>query len=166
MVIKNTRIPHEAVIIASCFYIIINVAVYVTLLIAAVAYFRIPLHATAALSVLSLPALLVSGLAVGIMIAPFSLLYLDLRYGISILSAILLWMTPILYVTPKEGLLSSFNRLNPLTCLIEIPRYWLMGGIKPDYALTIISISFFIALFFAALRFYRKSVPVLADAIL
>ena len=115
---------------------------------------------------LSLPLIAVSGMAIGALLAPLVLVYLDLRYGLPLMSSLLVWTAPIFYVTPESGLLHAINKWNPLTYLVNTPRAWLTGGSDIDPTLFIATIAGFVALCAVSLRIYERTMRIGVDEVL
>ena len=158
-ILKQIKIPCGAVVIASCFHVILNLCIYIFLLVVAIILFGTSLQSTALLAFGSFPFLILAGLSLGILFAPFALFYLDIRYGLGVLSGLLMWLTPIFYTMQTEGAIGFFNKWNPLTHLVNVPRYWLIGGAAHDSSYFFASLAFFLVLFCVALRFYRRALP-------
>lgn len=162
-VLQAVKIPYGAVIAAACYYVLVNVCIYVCLLAAAIIVFNASLRSTAWLAAVSVPLFVLAGLSLGIMFAPIALFYLDIRYSLGVLSGVLMWVTPVFYEMQTEGLVGAINRWNPLTHLISVPRYWLIGGAECSRADFLLSVTCFGILLALALRFYYKSVPIAVE---
>lgn len=159
-VLQAVKIPYIAVIVAACYYVLVNLIVYIFLLVAAIVTFKASLQSTAYLTLFCIPLFVVAGLSIGIMFAPIALFYLDIRYSLGVLSGILMWVTPVFYEMQTGGFVGTINRWNPLTYLISVPRYWLVGGQPLAVTRFLISIALFSILLMASIRFYYKSLPV------
>lgn len=155
----DTAFRQEALIVAAGWYTAFNISIYLTLLAVVFVIFRVVPPLTLALGLLALPVLMVAGLSIGGALVPLTYVYLDFRYGLPFLSTFLLWTAPIFYVMPDSGILRTINVWNPLTYLIDIPRYWFVGGLFGNDLLFIPYALAFAALFMAGLRFYRRSMP-------
>ena len=165
-ILKKIAFPYLSIILASSFYVLFNLSVYIILLVITLFIFNISIHFSIVLSFLCLPLLIIAGLSIGIFISPITLLYLDIRYSLSIISGILLWTTPVVYALPKEGFLRSVNLWNPLTYLINTPRFWIIGGIDTGAWFFAISIIFFSLLFLGGLKYYFRAMPIVIEKIL
>lgn len=165
-IVKRISFPYEIIIFASGFYILFYLFIYIIELIVVFFLFKVAIHTSLLLGLLSLLLLIIAGLALGIFIAPITFIYLDFRYSLPLLSSILLWITPVFYFVPKEGLLYIINKFNPMTYLINTPRSWFIGGLDSDVRPFIVCLSFFVGLFFLGLKFYYRTMPIAADEIL
>lgn len=163
-IVKDIAFPHAAIIWGSCCYILFNLAIYIVELALLFVLFKVPLHPSMVLALLGIPAILISGLSIGIIIAPITFIYLDFRYGLPIVTGLLLWITPILYISPEKGLLHTINKFNPLTYLINVPRAWLIG-IASDTQLFILCFSIFAGMFLLGMKFYHRAMSIAIDRI-
>jgi lipopolysaccharide transport system permease protein len=123
-VITRSAAPHEAVIGAGILQALLGIAIRLAVLVAVLLLFRVPLAAGAALFPLGLLALLVLGLAVGLLAAPLGLLYDDVGRALFLGTALLFFLTPVAYPLPNDGVF----RLNPVAILLNAARGWLTGG--------------------------------------
>jgi homopolymeric O-antigen transport system permease protein len=164
-ILQKVAIPYSAVIVAAGFYVLFNLCIYILLLVAALIVFNVPVQPTAILTILSIPVFIMAGLSVGIPLAPVALFYLDFRYSLGFVSGVFTWMTPIFYVMQTGGAIGMVNRWNPLTYLISMPRYWLIGGTACSYSGFLISLLFFSCLFLMSLWFYYRSLPIAVERV-
>jgi lipopolysaccharide transport system permease protein len=122
--ITHSRVPHEALILAGALEALVNCAARLLVLVPVrLLYGILPGIAWLALP-LALGSLLILGLAIGILIAPWGLLYDDVSRALTLAIGLWFLLTPIFYPAPREGLLSY----NPAAVLIETARSWLGGG--------------------------------------
>lgn len=123
--ITRSRVPHEALILAGTFEVLLNCAVRLLVLAAVLAVFRVAIGPAILLVPLGIAALLLFGLALGLIAAPLGLLYDDVSRAITLVTGFLFFLTPVIYRTPSAGIL----RFNPLTPLLDTTRAWLTSGV-------------------------------------
>ncbi len=164
--LSRVRFPYKAILAAACFYVGFNAVFYTMMLAGALVLFGASPGVGVFYGLLSLPLIAVSGLAIGALIAPLNLVYLDLRYGLPLLSSLLIWTAPIFYVTPESGPLHTINKWNPLTYLVDVPRAWFTGGLAADFALFVATIAGFLVLSALSLHFYERTVRIGVDEVL
>jgi lipopolysaccharide transport system permease protein len=162
-VLQAVKIPYIAIIVAACFYVLVNLVVYISLLVTAIIVFKASLQSTAYLTLFCVPLFVIAGLSIGIMFAPIALFYLDIRYSLGVLSGILMWVTPIFYEMQTDGLVGIINKWNPLTYLVSMPRYWLVGGEAVAGKGFLLSMALFSILLITSLRFYYRSLPIAVE---
>jgi lipopolysaccharide transport system permease protein len=158
-VLAEKPFPSESILVAGTSQAVFNGAIYVAVMVAAWVVLRRMPPASFLIGVLSLPLVVVAGLAVGIFVVPLTFVYLDFRYALPFLAPLLMWSAPILYDTPESGPLRWVNEANPLTYLVNVPRDWLTVGWQLEELAfpAIVAISF--ALLALGLRFYRHAMP-------
>jgi lipopolysaccharide transport system permease protein len=85
--------------------------------------------------------ILICGTAIGILLIPLGSLYNDVQKLVTFALGFLMYLTPVVYPAPTEGLASTLVKFNPATHLLGATRDWISVG-SSQYA----SIFFIIAL--------------------
>ncbi len=163
--LKTVHFPHEAVVVAGCFYSLFNAAVYMGLVGVVLAIYQVPPSATSLLAVGSVPLVMLAGLAIGIYMVPVVLVYLDIRYSLPLLFPVIIWSVPVLYKAPDSGLLHTINKWNPLTYLIVTPVNWLVGVPAEDVEPFVLCLIGSAVLLLAGFRFLYRKMPLAIDQI-
>lgn len=127
--ITRSRLPHEALLLAGVYDVLLNTAVRLALLACALVVFRVHVAPTAWLLPFGLAALLALGLAFGIAAAPVGLLYDDVGRSLALITTFAFFLTPVVYRSPAGTLV----RFNPVTPLLETARGWLTGAPAADH---------------------------------
>lgn len=122
--VTRSRVPHEALMLAGLFELMLNAAIRLAVLAAALALFALPFAPAMLLVPAAMAALAVLGLAAGMLLAPLGLLYDDVGRGTTLLVTFGFFLTPIVYPIPAGSPL----RLNPVAPMIDTARSWLIGG--------------------------------------
>ncbi|MFP5247825.1 MAG: ABC transporter permease [Thermoanaerobaculia bacterium] len=122
--LTRSRVPQEALILAGLYEVLLNCAIRVAVLGVVLFAFGMPVATTALLLPFGILALALLGLALGLWLAPLGMLYDDVGRAITLGTTFWMFLTPVLYPTPRYGIL----RLNPVTPLLETSRAWLLGG--------------------------------------
>ena len=122
--ITRSRVPHEALILAGAMEALLNCAARLIVLVPILYLFGIAPGPGLLAVPLGLAALLVLGLALGLFLAPWGLLFEDVGRAMVLATGLWFFLTPIVYAGGGSGLL----RLNPVTPLLEATRAWLTGG--------------------------------------
>ena len=155
----------ESVVAAGAGLVLFNTMFYAAIFIAAYAMTRTVPPPTLPLGLLAFPVILLGGLTFGAVFVPLTFVYLDFRYGLPLLSPVLLWTAPIIYAAPEEGVLAVVNRWNPLTYLINIPRQWLVLGATDNDSLFLVCAAMLAALSVLSLRFFRRAMPMAVQSL-
>jgi lipopolysaccharide transport system permease protein len=125
--ITRSRVPNEALVLAGVLEVMLNSIVRLLVLAFALLAFRIPVAPTALLVPFGVAALLLLGLAIGLLVAPLGMLYDDVGHAIALGTGFWFFLTPVLYRAPEDGLL----RFNPVTPLLDTTRAWLTTSAGP-----------------------------------
>ncbi|WP_165356235.1 ABC transporter permease [Sphingosinicella sp. BN140058] len=120
----RSRVPHEAIIIGGVFEVLLNGAIRLAVLAAAAAWFGVDFAPTILLVPLGAAALILLGLAFGMIILPWGLLYQDVGRAIALGTTLWFFLTPVFYRAPAGGL----TRINPVTPLLDSTRSWIGPG--------------------------------------
>lgn len=152
-VITRIRFPHEAVWVAALLEALVNAAIRLVLLGLLAGTMIASIGPAAWLVPFGVAGLLVLGLALGIALAPFALLWEDVSRGVLLAANFAIFLVPVFYPIRATGA----QRLNPLLPLIDAPRAWL-AGVDPAAAPTG-AIAFAAAALVLAIPFYRLALP-------
>ena len=155
----------ESVVAAGAGLVLFNASFYAAIFVVASVLARTVPPSTVWLTLLAFPIIVIGGLAIGAIFVPLTLVYLDFRFGLPLLSPFLLWTAPILYASPEAGVLAVVNRWNPLTYLINVPRQWLVRGTTGDELAFLFCALAFGALFWSGLRFLRRALPLAVESL-
>ncbi|HEX9954790.1 MAG TPA: ABC transporter permease [Allosphingosinicella sp.] len=151
--LTRSQVPHEALILAGLFELMLNAAVRLIVLAAALAVLGVAFHATLLLVPLAALSLALLGLAVGLAVAPLGMLYDDVSRAMTLGLGFAFFLTPILYPIAAGSPL----RFNPLAPALENARQWIAGdGAAPGFFLVTAASA---ALLVLAWLFYRLARP-------
>src|SRR5690606_5780077 len=104
-------------------------------------------------------AMVFTGLAFGVLVAPLGLLYNDVGRAINILAQFLMYLTPVVYPLANEGWLAWITRLNPATYVLETARATLVGGPFPYIGETCAVLAVILILLFLGWTTLRITLP-------
>lgn len=130
--LAKINFPREALLIAGIYQTIVNALIKVALLLIALLAMGIYPGWSALLLPIGLLSLIMVGTVIGLALTPVGLLYTDVGKAIPLLMQFLMYLTPVVFAMPKEGLPATVFKLNPLTPLILTARDWLTG-LTPEY---------------------------------
>jgi lipopolysaccharide transport system permease protein len=121
--ISRSPVPHEAILLAAAFDVLLSAAVRLALLLAAFWAYGAPALPGAGLALGSI-GLVLLGFSIGLWVAPWALLYDDARHALTMATTFWFFLTPVAYRASPQGLIA----LNPVTPLLETARSSLAGG--------------------------------------
>jgi lipopolysaccharide transport system permease protein len=151
--ITRSRIPHEAIILSGALEVGLNAIVRLAGLAVVLAGFGLVPGPGALFFPFGMAALACLGLSLGLLAAPWGLLYDDVRQGLVLMSTFWFFLTPIVYPEVTGSLLS----LNPVTPLLSWARSSLLSSNVDGSALLVLAIS--LLLLVAGWLLYRLAQP-------
>lgn len=162
-IMNKINFPKEALIISGLYKMLFNSSIKILLLLAFIFLFGIGFHWSLLLLPFAIFGLLLFGTTIGLFITPIGMLYNDVGKIISMVLNFLMYITPVVYAIPKDGVMREVMQINPLTPLIVTTRDLLTGS-YPDFLLYYLAvIALCIPLFFIGLVFYRISIPIIVE---
>lgn len=163
LVLKTTRLPHEAWIVAGALDALVNLAVRLVLVLVLIAALGSIGGLTLLLVPLALLSTLILGLGLGIILAVIGRLYADVAQALLVGTGVWFFITPIVYSVPKENFVRHVVDLNPLTPIVLSARGWITGtgGARP-IGFAVVSVIGFLLLL-AGWLLYRVARPHLVE---
>lgn len=162
-IMTKVNFPKEALIISGILKLLFNSSIKVVLLVILIFVYGINFGWGIFLFPLAVLGAVIVGTTIGLFLTPFGMLYKDVGKIISFGMQFLMYLTPVVYVVPKSGMMKTLMELNPLTPIISISRDLILDLpiVYLNYYICVIGIC--IPLFFAALVFYRLSLPIFTE---
>lgn len=161
--LARINFPREALVLAGIYQIIVNALIKVTLVLIALLTMGIYPDWGALFFPIGLLSLILVGTVIGLMITPIGLLYTDVGKGIPLLMQFLMYVTPVVFAMPKEGLAATLFQVNPLTPLILTARDWLTGLTPEHLAYFVVVNVGAIVLLLIFWIVFRLSMPILIE---
>lgn len=105
---------------------------------------------------------IISFVSIGIIISPIGVLYSDVSRLIAIAMQLLMYLSPVVYAAPKQGMMKWVMELNPLSHVIDNIRNSLTGeAVNPVFVLSLIVFALVSSII--AMIIYRVSMPVITE---
>lgn len=127
-ILTRSRVPHEALVLGGAMDVGLTCAVRLVVLTIALLALGVPPGASTWLAVVGIAGLALLGLAIGLLLSPLGMLYDDVGRGLTLVTGLWFFLTPVVYPASGAGLL----RLNPVTPLLQSARAGLTGGAAAD----------------------------------
>jgi lipopolysaccharide transport system permease protein len=161
--LAKINFPREALIVSGIYQTLFNAGIKLALLLIVL----ISMGYTPGWQGLLIPvgvfSLILTGTVLGVLVTPVGLLYGDIGKGIPLIAQFLMYLTPVVFPMPQEGMAKTLLSLNPLTPIIVTARDWLTGQ-PPEFLVSFMVINaVLIAFLLAVWAIYRLAMPILIE---
>lgn len=163
MMLAKINFPREAIIVSGIYQTLFNAGIKIGLLLFTLLLLGINPGWNLLLFPFGVLSLVVVGTFIGLLITPVGVLYTDVGKVLPLLMQFLMYLTPVVFAMPREGIAATLFTLNPLTPVILTSRDWLTGG-APEF------LGYFLAVNIAAILLllvvwvvYRLAMPILIE---
>jgi lipopolysaccharide transport system permease protein len=162
-IITKINFEKEALLSLGFMKIGFNLLIKLGMILFFILYFQIMPTASLLLFFPFLVLMMIFFIAIGTIISPIGILYTDISRFIPISLQLLMYITPVLYVVPKSGLMQTVMSINPLSYIITDIRNTLTGMPIENgfFWLTFGLVT--LVLIFIAMIVYRVSMPVITE---
>ncbi|MGK7935370.1 MAG: ABC transporter permease [Xenococcaceae cyanobacterium] len=130
--LARINFPREAIILSKLGEVFFNFGIKLILIFLVFLWFKMPVTGSVIIAPVALIHLVLLGTFFGLMLAPISALYKDVSMGITLATGFWLFLTPVVYPVPSEGLFSAIIRFNPVTPLLVTTRELATTGVISD----------------------------------
>jgi lipopolysaccharide transport system permease protein len=130
--LAKINFPREALILAKLGEVFFNFGIKLILIVGLFIYFKIPVTWSIILVPVALIHLVLLGTFIGLLLAPLGALYQDFSRGLTLITGFWLFLTPVVYPIPSEGVFGSIVKLNPVTPLLVTTRELATTGVISD----------------------------------
>ncbi len=161
--LAKINFPREALLVAGIYKTLFNGLIKVALLLAALLLVGIYPGWNILLFPIAFASLILVGTVIGLILTPVGLLYIDVGKAIPLLAQFLMYLSPVVFLMPEEGLSATLFQINPFTPLILTARDWLTGftPVYLDYFVLVNLLSLFLLAVF--LIIFRLTMPILIE---
>ncbi|MEC4819920.1 MAG: ABC transporter permease [Scytonema sp. PMC 1069.18] len=163
--LSRINFPREALIVAKLGEVFFNFAIKLILIVGLFIWFQIPVSWSIIVAPVALIHMVLLGTFIGLLLAPFGALYQDFTMGITLITGFWLFLTPVVYPIPSDGVFGSIVKLNPVTPLLVTTRELATTGVVSDpVGFWIASLVAMFGLFIAWV-IYRLAMPFVVERI-
>lgn len=127
--LARINFPREALILAKLGEVFFNFGIKLILIFGLFLWFKIPITWSVILAPVALIHLVLLGTFIGLLLAPMGALYQDFSMGLTLISGLWLFLTPVVYPVPNSGVFGSIVKLNPVTPLLVTTRELATTGV-------------------------------------
>lgn len=161
--LNKINFPKEALIISGIYKLLFNSSVKILLLLLFVFLFGIGFHWSLLLLPLVILGAILFGTTLGLFLTPIGMLYKDVGKITTMGFNFLMYITPVVYAIPEEGLMGRIMEWNPFTPVIVTGRDLLIGSTPQLLSYYFIIMTACVPLFLIALLSYRISIPIIVE---
>ncbi|WP_375239266.1 ABC transporter permease [Aurantibacter sp.] len=162
-ILTKINFPKEALIVSGIYKLLFNTSIKVILLIIFVFYYDVGFSLQLLLVPLAIFGAVLFGTTLGLFITPIGLLYTDINRLITFGMQFLMYITPVVYVIPKSGLLKTIMNLNPITPIILTTRDLVVGINSEHVMYFLLVLALCLPLLLLGLIIYRISIPIIVE---
>lgn len=162
-IISKINFPKEALVLSGIYKLLFNSSIKVVLLFLFVIMYGTGFHFSQLLFPFVILGAVLFGTTLGLLITPISMLYNDISRIVSMGLTFLMYITPVVYAIPKEGLMKTLMEYNPITPIILTARDLAVGS-SPEYLGYFgLVLAACVPLLSLGLVVYRVSIPVIVE---
>ena len=161
--LTKLNVPPEAFVISKLAQILFNFVIQLIPIVFMFIWFKVPVAWTIILAPVAFIHLVMLGTGMGLILSPFSCLYGDVNRGIGFVNRFWIFVTPVIYPQPTEGLWGILVAINPVTPLLVTTRYLITTGKITNLTGFWITSDIALITTFVGWIFYRLSLPFLVE---
>ena len=163
--LAKINFPTEALIISGIYQTLFNGLIKIMLMLVVMVIVGVYPGWQLLLFPFSVISLILAGTFIGVLLAPMGVLYKDVGNAIPLLMQFFMYISPVVFVVPKDGWASLVFKANPMTPLILTSRNWLTGSSTPLLLHYIWVNVVLLGLFFVVWIIFRVAIPILVERI-
>jgi lipopolysaccharide transport system permease protein len=165
VMLARINFPREALIIAKLGEVFFNFGIKLILIIGLFLWFQMPITWSAILAPVALIHLIALGTFFGLLLAPIGVLYQDFSMGLTLATSFWLFLTPVVYPVPKDGLFGIVVQFNPVTPLLVTTRELATTGLISNPLGFWLASAFALSGLFLTWIFYRVAMPYVVERV-
>ena len=108
-------------------------------------------------------ALVLAGFSVGLVLAPLGMLYKDVGRTLPIAAQFLMYISPVVFAMPTEGVTARLFAANPMSPLVLAARAWLTGSAAPMPGAWLLVVGFTLGLLLLGWVLFRIALPAIIE---
>jgi lipopolysaccharide transport system permease protein len=161
--LAKINFPKEALILSGLGQTLFGLSIKLLILIVVFIFYKIPVTPGVPLSLLAILVLILLGTTLGLLVTPIGVLYTDIAQGLTVVTGLWFFLTPVVYPPPTSFPFSLLAILNPVSPILVGARDLATKGILlnpiPFFAITFLT---FVVLIISWIV-YRLAIPILVE---
>ncbi|WP_229424177.1 ABC transporter permease [Moorena producens] len=130
--LAKINFPREAIILSKLGQVFFNFGIKLILIVGLFIWFKMPVSWSVIIAPVALINLVLFGTFIGLLLAPMGALYKDFSMGLTLATGFWLFLTPVVYPVPSEGVFGAIVKFNPVTPLLVTTRELATTGVISD----------------------------------
>ena len=159
------NVSREGLLLSGIYEVLFNVLIKILLLTIIFIAFKQPISISVIWVIPGIFSIMICGFSLGLLLTPIGMLYTDIQRGLVVMLPFLMYLTPVIYPLPKEGIIALIMKLNPMATLLVETRNWFTSQPVLELNMFLIYTSIFIFISFFALMIFRISMPIIIERI-
>ncbi|MFL0352397.1 ABC transporter permease [Xanthomarina sp. GH4-25] len=162
-ILSKINFPKEALIISGIYKLLFTTSIKILLLLVFVFIYGVGFHWSLLLFPLAILGAIIIGTTIGLFLTPIGILYTDIGRIVKFGMQFVMYVTPVVYAIPKEGIMKTLMELNPLTPVILTGRDLIVGHTPEHLGYFLLVLGCCIPLGILSLLFYKISIPIIVE---
>jgi lipopolysaccharide transport system permease protein len=163
--LSKMNFPAESLLLAGLGTVVLNAVVRLLIVVPVLVWYSLSPGPAVLLLPIGVMALILFGLGLGLVLAPFGALYRDIPQGILVVVSFWFLVTPVVWEAPPAGAGRTLAVLNPVAPLLNVARHWLTGGPVMPPTTWFVAVALTLVLLVVGWVLVRLSLPHLVDRI-
>ncbi|WP_293085609.1 ABC transporter permease [Moorena sp. SIO4A1] len=163
--LAKINFPREAIILSKLGQVFFNFGIKLILIVGLFIWFKMPVSWSVIIAPVALINLVFFGTFIGLLLAPMGALYKDFYMGLTLATGFWLFLTPVVYPVPSEGVFGAIVKFNPVTPLLVTTRELATTGVISDPLGFWVASGIAVVGLLLAWIFYRLSMPFVVERI-
>jgi lipopolysaccharide transport system permease protein len=165
-ILAKVNFPRASIIFSKMGEVVFNFIVKVPLLVFILIYYKVAVSWEIIYSIGGVLSIVLLGFFLGTLLAPAAVIYQDINRLVSVVMVPWFFITPVVFMTPQSGWLSSIISLNPVAILLSTTRNFLVGDyIGSDISIFLILSSFTVAGCVFSYVLYKMIMPFILERV-
>ncbi|AOY84324.1 MAG: ABC transporter permease [Moorea sp. SIO1G6] len=163
--LAKINFPREAIILSKLGQVFFNFGIKLILIVGLFIWFRMPVSWSVIIAPVAFIHLVLFGTFIGLLLAPMGALYKDFSMGLTLATGFWLFLTPVVYPVPSEGVFGAIVKLNPVTPLLVTTRELATTGVISEPLGFWVTSGIAVVGLLLAWIVYRLSIPFVVERI-
>jgi len=157
------NIPREGLLLSGIYEVSFNILIKFFMLGIIYLFFQQVVSIQLLLVPIGIVVIMLTGFSIGLVLTPIGLLYTDISKGLGLVLPFLMYLTPVVYPQPTEGMAGMLMKINPMASLITVTRNWFTAQPVEQMGMFWIYTAFFLVVLFFGWIIYRLSMPIIIE---